>query len=94
MARHGGPHERQTTPPTGHTRGITVMFANRSTRTDFADTQLMGMESALTFLTAEPSEGDAAETFAQAEAADRQLLRMVFGVACATFVLALVTSLH
>lgn len=70
------------------------MFANRSTRTDFADTQFMGMESALTFLTAEPTDGDAAETFAQAEAADRHLLRMVFGVACATFVLALVTSLH
>ncbi len=65
-----------------------------TTRRDFADTTVLGMESALTYLqAARQDKGDAADPFAQAERADRQLLGMVACVACATFVLALVTSL-
>jgi hypothetical protein len=70
------------------------MFATSTHRRDFADTAIIGMESALTYLQATRLDaGDAADPFVQAERADRQLLGMVACVACATFVLALVTSL-
>jgi hypothetical protein len=70
------------------------MFANRPHRQDFADTRTLGPEPVLHFLAANRFEPlDADEQLAQADAADRQLLRMVMGVAGLTLVLALLTGL-
>jgi hypothetical protein len=81
---------------TRNNKGVPKMFANLSQRRDFADTRALeplGVESALLFLRRRSDNGDAADSFAQANAADNQLLRLVSCVAGATLVLALVASL-
>jgi hypothetical protein len=72
------------------------MFANPNRRRDFAETCVLdplGVESALLFLRRRSDSDDAADSFAQANAADNRLLRLVSCVAGATLVLALVASL-
>ena len=70
------------------------MFAIQNRRTDFADTRNLSPESVLTV--GGLSRLDAIDTrdqLALAGAADSHLLRMVMCVACATFTLALISSL-
>ena len=68
------------------------MFANQNHRTDFAETS--SAESALSLGSWSRFESDdSSEQLALADAADSHLLRMVMCVACATILLALVSSL-
>lgn len=70
------------------------MFANRTHRLDFADTRALGSESVLTLQMGGPGEpADIHAQLAQADAADRNLLRLVMCAAAATLVLALASSL-
>lgn len=70
------------------------MFADRTHRLDFADTRTFGAESALTFQKPGVLESiDLFEQMAQADAADRHLLRLVICAAAATLVLALASAL-
>ena len=70
------------------------MFANRTHRLDFADTRALSTESVLTLHRGGLSEPtDIHEQLAQADAADRNLLRLVMCAAAATLVLALASSL-
>ncbi len=68
------------------------MFAQSTPRIDFADTRStdtrLGFAGATRYDTA-----DALEQIAQADAADRTLLRLVMSTAAATLVLALAASL-
>jgi len=74
-------------------RGI-YMFANRTHRLDFADTRALGAESVLTLHKPGRLESvDLFEQMAQADAADRHLLRLVMCAAAATLVLALASAL-
>ena len=70
------------------------MFANQTHRLDFVDTRSALAESVLTL----PGLGrfeaqDASEQMAQADAADRTLLRLVICAAAATLLLAIASSL-
>ena len=68
------------------------MFANRNHRTDFADT--LSTEAVLNLNGWSRFDSvDSNEQLALADAADSHLLRMVVCVACATFTLALISSL-
>ena len=70
------------------------MFANQNHRLDFADTRAVGGDSMLTFAGISRIDSlDITEQLAQADAADRQLLRLVLCVALATLTLALASSL-
>ena len=80
------------------------MFANQNHRLDFADTRAagpgftavhaVGGESVFTFAGMSRIDSlDITEQLAQADAADRQLLRLVLCVALATLILALASSL-
>ena len=68
------------------------MFANQNHRTDFADT--LSTEAVLNLSGWSRFDSvDSSEQLALADAADSHLLRMVMCVACATFTLALISSL-
>jgi len=70
------------------------MFASQQTRLDFADTRSAATESVWALTSFGRLDGaDHAELLAQADAADRQLLRLVVCAAAATLVLALASSL-
>jgi hypothetical protein len=69
------------------------MFATRNHRLDFADTRFAGFDPTLTL----PGPGridafDVLDQMAQADAADRTLLKLVMCAAGATLLLALATS--
>ena len=66
------------------------MFNNRNHRLDFADTRAFSAESVLTLHGVNRFDSaDTLEQMAQAEAADRNLLRLVLCAAAATLLLAL-----
>lgn len=70
------------------------MFANHTHRLDFADTRTLSAESALTLHGPGRLDGiDSLEQMAQADAADRNLLRLVICAAAATLVLAVASAL-
>ena len=71
------------------------MFANQFHRRDFADTRISIPDSALTLtpFIAQFDTLDSLEQMAQADAADRTLLRLVACAAGATLLLALAGSL-
>ena len=73
------------------------MFANQNHRLDFADTRATsatGGESMFTFAGMSRIDSlDITEQLAQADVADRHLLRLVLCVALATLTLALASSL-
>jgi hypothetical protein len=70
------------------------MFANTTHRLDFADTRALGAESVLTLQgLGRLDPADLQHQLALADAADRNLLRLVMCAAAATLVLALASSL-
>ena len=70
------------------------MFNNRNHRLDFADTRAFSAESVLTLHGVNRFDSaDTLEQMAQAEAADRNLLRLVLCAAAATLLLALASTL-
>lgn len=71
------------------------MFANTDPRLDFADTRSAAATESIWALTrfGRLDSADTTELLAQAEADDRQLLRLVVCAAAATLVLALASSL-
>jgi hypothetical protein len=71
------------------------MFSNQQQRLDFADTRSVSTSESMWALTSfgRLEGAETAEALAQADAADRQLLRLVVCAAAATLLLALASSL-